>query len=258
MRVLGSIAFAATAALMPAAANAAVVVDSLPYAGTPDWTDIQFDSTSMTTNGTTSTLATNDYRGVWFGWGTSYGDQPGWSPGSSAQGNYLSMTASFGAGSADWSAYFYDGSHYLSFEFVPTGCVCYGQTPAAGVNIYFRDPLNSANALPTFVALNPSMPHTYEFLLKGGQLTYRIDGIAYTGLAAVSGGGPLLVIGDGSGPTPTGRGSMTIHGIAFDNAPNFALASVPEPGSWAMMIGGFGLAGAMLRRRRKESVAVTA
>jgi len=28
------------------------------------------------------------------------------------------------------------------------------------------------------------------------------------------------------------------------------MAAVPEPGAWALMIGGFGLAGAMLRRRR--------
>jgi hypothetical protein len=31
---------------------------------------------------------------------------------------------------------------------------------------------------------------------------------------------------------------------------SFALAAIPEPSTWALMIGGFGLAGAMLRRRR--------
>ena len=30
---------------------------------------------------------------------------------------------------------------------------------------------------------------------------------------------------------------------------------VPEPASWALMIGGFGLAGATLRRRRRTLVA---
>jgi hypothetical protein len=36
--------------------------------------------------------------------------------------------------------------------------------------------------------------------------------------------------------------------FAWDNDPTFA--AVPEPGTWALMIGGFGLAGATLRRRR--------
>lgn len=37
-----------------------------------------------------------------------------------------------------------------------------------------------------------------------------------------------------------------------------AVAAVPEPAGWALMIGGFGLAGAMLRRRRKPGLAAAA
>lgn len=36
---------------------------------------------------------------------------------------------------------------------------------------------------------------------------------------------------------------------------NSQTAPIPEPASWAMMVGGFGLAGAALRRRRKTTVA---
>ena len=42
-----------------------------------------------------------------------------------------------------------------------------------------------------------------------------------------------------------------------DLTQSFAIGeAVPEPGTWVMMIGGFGLAGAMLRRRRQQFVAV--
>lgn len=41
-----------------------------------------------------------------------------------------------------------------------------------------------------------------------------------------------------------GGGNMTIDNI------NASFGAVPEPASWALMIGGFGLAGGMLRRRR--------
>jgi hypothetical protein len=37
-----------------------------------------------------------------------------------------------------------------------------------------------------------------------------------------------------------------------------SVAAVPEPGTWALMIGGFGLAGAMLRRRRQSVLALAA
>ena len=36
---------------------------------------------------------------------------------------------------------------------------------------------------------------------------------------------------------------------------NFEVSAVPEPATWAMMIAGFGLAGAALRRRSKAAVA---
>jgi hypothetical protein len=46
------------------------------------------------------------------------------------------------------------------------------------------------------------------------------------------------------------------RGMAYDNVRLDAtsLAAVPEPANWAMMIGGFGIAGGMVRRRRLRLV----
>ncbi|MGZ3376624.1 MAG: PEPxxWA-CTERM sorting domain-containing protein, partial [Phenylobacterium sp.] len=47
------------------------------------------------------------------------------------------------------------------------------------------------------------------------------------------------------------------HGVHLENFA-FSVAgggAVPEPASWALMIGGFGLAGAALRRRRQVALA---
>lgn len=49
-------------------------------------------------------------------------------------------------------------------------------------------------------------------------------------------------------------GLSAIADFAPDNA---MLASTPEPGTWALMIGGFGLAGGALRRRRTVAAAAS-
>jgi hypothetical protein len=41
--------------------------------------------------------------------------------------------------------------------------------------------------------------------------------------------------------------TSTQNSFEFDN---IAVAAIPEPGTWALMISGFGLMGAALRRRR--------
>lgn len=239
-------------------AQAAVVADSLPYQGSPDWSTVVFSGTSMSTDGTSSTLTTRQVRGVWFGYNP--GAPPAWSLGTAAQGNYLSLDLSFSANAADWSLYLYDQTHFLNIAFAPTNCVpgnCYGATPQAGVTLHFADGADADTELESqFVALDLTQSHTFEALLKNGQVSYRIDGHAYTGAAHAVSNSQLLVIGDGSGSTLTGVGSMYVHGASLDTAPAFdvlettAVGAVPEPGTWALMIGGFGVAGAALRRRR--------
>jgi hypothetical protein len=65
-----------------------------------------------------------------------------------------------------------------------------------------------------------------------------------------------------SGPLGAGTYSMwVLDGDGPAGTPyslNFAVASVPEPASWALMIGGFGFAGSILRRRRRSLAALPA
>lgn len=98
-------------------------------------------------------------------------------------------------------------------------------------------------------------------VVQGGKLTWQ------------DGGSALFTWADGlPGVTDPGRMTLSVNGGTFneglfglnegkkhglkvtanfdwDNDPTFA-AAVPEPGTWALMIGGFGMAGATLRRRR--------
>ena len=53
--------------------------------------------------------------------------------------------------------------------------------------------------------------------------------------------------------TVPGNGWVFVSEVSFNGVPNNA---VPEPASWAMLIAGFGLTGAAMRRRRRVTAAV--
>ena len=66
--------------------------------------------------------------------------------------------------------------------------------------------------------------------------------------------GPQLYTGDDSAPTfllgtfeLVQRGNDAIHQLTISDT-----AAVPEPAAWVLMIGGFGLAGSVVRRRRER------
>ena len=249
-------------AVVPAAA--AVVASSLPYTGTPDWTDATFPGTSMTTDGTRSVLQTEPGLGVWFGWGSGYADPaPAWSPGSNATGNSLALTASFSADTRDFNTYFHDGRRMADIEFAPTHCdsnvtQCFGATANPGVDLLFRDAVatnGQYGAHYDFVPLDLTQTNSFGFLLLGDTVTYVVNGARYSGIANPS-TATILIIGDGSGSSPTGTGAMTITRVAFDNATQAVPGAVPEPATWGLMLGGFGLTGAALRRRSAAAATV--
>jgi hypothetical protein len=62
-------------------------------------------------------------------------------------------------------------------------------------------------------------------------------------------------------PTSVSAGGASCCGAnvyGLDELRVFSGAAVPEPATWALMIGGFGMAGAMFRRRRRRALAATA
>lgn len=53
-----------------------------------------------------------------------------------------------------------------------------------------------------------------------------------------------------------GTGALTLVGRTTDSIYGIAVAAVPEPTTWAMLIGGFGLVGGALRSQRRRSAAL--
>lgn len=260
---------AAAVAALPLAASA-VVIDTLPWntgvygttstQNSAEWTVVAFAGTSLFRNGTqTQTLLTTaNVRGVYFGNMTGTLDSPpNWLVGNTTQGNQLRLDLSFSTVAADWYAYVRDGSHIAQFAFRPTGCSpgmstatgCYGVIGQLGFSYLVPSAANPAVAENRFVALDMSERHSFEWLLKAGQVSYAVDGqLLYSGPALATSGGSGLLIGDSSGSSYSGVGSMTVHGVRVDTAPA-AMSLVPEPGiAWLWMAGLGGLALPLKRR----------
>jgi len=92
-------------------------------------------------------------------------------------------------------------------------------------------------------------PDDYNYVTVDG---VTLNGSALMGLPHVSSNGDQSV-----GRTVFyNLGGDVVHDVTFSSGgvafefDNIAVAAVPEPATWALMIGGFGLAGATLRRRR--------
>jgi hypothetical protein len=96
-------------------------------------------------------------------------------------------------------------------------------------------------------------PDDYNHVTVGGQ---TFSGSALMGIPIIPADG-----NQGVGRTVTYHLGSVQHDITFSSTgvafefDNLAVAGVPEPASWALMIGGFGLAGASLRRRRAVAAA---
>jgi hypothetical protein len=110
----------------------------------------------------------------------------------------------------------------------------------------------------TDVAINPI--NNLEFT----EILFNGTAVAASFFSA-PGGEPDLVFFTGL-PAGAGSNSLTVRGTnggngSFGGSLSFTpatVAAIPEPATWAMMLGGFGMVGGAMRaRRRKERVTVS-
>ncbi|WP_254602811.1 PEPxxWA-CTERM sorting domain-containing protein [Sphingomonas bacterium] len=123
------------------------------------------------------------------------------------------------------------------------------ETYTTGVQLYLNG-YSYANVYINYIrGLYPTQPSDYfavnGFVPAGGDAFGNTAGSGVTLSTRLPSGTARSLPVDLSGQVFTGGA-----GIAFGSVTVSAEPAVPEPATWAMMIGGFGLAGAALRRRR--------
>lgn len=242
-------------------ARAAIVADSLPYMGTPHWTDVHGLGSSITlANGVSTLTAGGTVMPVHFGYASVPGNVPAWSMSNYAVGNKLTLTAKFralpgGPAATDWQAYAFDQMTYATMTFNPKSCAM--QTCVPGVQLTFGKAGAPGIAEQLFVPIDTSVYQDYGFILKNGAVSYLVGNQVFNGKALLqpSAQARTMRVGDLIPGPGTGVGEMLITKVAFDNAPltgafTVLRPAVPEPASWAMMIVGVAMAGVALRGAR--------
>ena len=124
-----------------------------------------------------------------------------------------------------------------------------GISNGINVEVCFRDTGgNCAGGGGGGLSLGQAIPNgtfpnnTFTLLFQQAQSAIQLDRfvVRYQGINTVNG------LNGGSGVGIVGDGPIDPNGV------------VPEPSSWAMLIAGFGLVGAVARRRKQQGLSVTA
>jgi MYXO-CTERM domain-containing protein len=254
-RMLRSLATAA-ALTFAARAEAAPVTyhydgDTVPTAGTyGTWfTTIgagafgYFPTTSWSSNGSVLTMNTVfPGNGIWFGHFTPSNDPTSTlSLANTASGNWVRTSIALSPGATDWSLYWYDASGFgSSFLFNHNGFNYAYKSIPDGITQSIFHPVADMTQF-----------HTFTSYVLAGQVSYFFDNTYLGGGHAITGLTNMLLLGDGSGSTPTGTGSLyvdylTVISAVGDTPPS----SVPEPSTYTALAGLAVLSLALGSRRR--------
>ena len=140
----------------------------------------------------------------------------------------------------------YEGTSAVgdSFEFLGFCVDIYHSIGLGTLNLKYDDnydlETNSKYQTPTPFAPGATLLTGPQILQVGRLVNYAYSGAGYSTFLTGHG----QVHSNVTFITETGK-----YGTKFAHQ-SFAIAAIPEPTTWALMIGGFGLAGAALRRRR--------
>lgn len=101
----------------------------------------------------------------------------------------------------------------------------------------------------------------YVTLMRVGGGSFNLNSFDYAASGSFTVTSGAYMIGLGAGASNVAANFLGVNSVSFYGPLNNELdnidvsAAVPEPASWAMMLGGFGLIGGALRRRRIVRIA---
>jgi hypothetical protein len=164
--------------------------------------------------------------------GSSYNVNPPAAPGAPCEAPLLNL--SFGPDGTGGSSNFGD------FTFSQAHCAVGGPGPYSG------------GVFEYFFAAGDTLSGTYSGILAAtstaGLLSNTINYVVTGGTGRfLNASGTIQGIGTLDFRNGPARANLALNGT-------LDLPGVPEPATWAMMIGGFGLAGSMVRRQRRQDV----
>ena len=141
---------------------------------------------------------------------------------------------------------------------VSSGTAHFGNTVGNGA---FSDSFTFSLSLPSFgssslITISLGSLKDIDFS------SVDLNGDPFTGSVSTVGGDELEVFTLNMPNLPAGSYSLNVNGTASNGPASYAgtlnITPIPEPASWALMMGGFALVGSAIRRRRSVARMITA